>query len=159
MKRTTLGCLVLACCLLLGACAQPKEEALPRACGEVADAIEGGQTFEEMTVLSENQIIKYLDLDASLLADMAMRIDASRATAEMIVVLTAKEAEALEQVQNALATYRDTMQEQYRDYRPDEVPKLEAAILKTKGMQTVLIVSPDAAAAEESLEEAWKQEA
>lgn len=156
MKRMML-CALLALCLLLGACAQkPATETPPRSCAEVVSAIEGGQAFEEMTALSANQIAQYLDLDEVLLADQAMSMDASRATAEVIVVLTATNAEALEQAKQALLAYRDVTLEQYRDYRPEEVPKLEAAVLKTKGLQTALVVSKDESAAEKALDDAWK---
>ena len=58
-------------------------------------------------------------------------------------------------MQAALSDYCKAQLEQYRDYRPDEVPKLESALMKTRGMQTVLIVAPDAAAAEAALDQIW----
>lgn len=156
MKRCVLGCLLLALCLAFSACSQqPKTEAPPKPCADVVSAVQAVQSFEELTALSDNQILKYFDLNESLLSDMAVEMDASRASAEMIAVLTAVDQEALTQAKEALAAYRDVTLEQYRDYRPDEVPKLEGAVLKTKGLQTVLIVSKDAQAAEKSLDAAW----
>ena len=158
MKRRIILCaLLLALALLLGACAQkPATETPPNPCAEVVAAIESSQEFEEMTALSANQILQYLDLNELLLVDQAMSMDASRATAEVIAVLTAVDEEALEQAKEALSVYRDVTLEQYRDYRPEEVPKLEAAVLKTRGLKTALVVSKDAAAAEKALDEAWK---
>lgn len=158
MKQTGLIALLAALLLALCACAAPQPAAVapPKACAEVVAAIADGQPFEELTALADAQILKYLDLNEALLSDMALSMDASRSTAECIVVLTATDAEALGQAQEALAAYRDVTLEQYRDYRPEEVPKLEAAVLKTQGLQTVLIVSPDAAVAEQSLADAWK---
>lgn len=156
MKKRGLLLGILVACLLLAGCTQKAAEAPLKPCAEVLAAIEASQTFEEMTALSEQQTLKYLDLNESLLSDSAMSMDASRATAEGIVVLTATDAENLKQAQQALEAYRDVTLEQYRDYRPDEVPKLENAVLQTKGLQTVLIVSKDAAAAKTALETAWK---
>ena len=156
MKKRGLLLGILVACLLLAGCTQKAAETPLKACAEVLAAIEASQTFEEMTALSDQQTLKYLDLNESLLSDSAMSMDASRATAEGIVVLTATDAENLKQAQQALEAYRDVTLEQYRDYRPDEVPKLENAVLQTKGLQTVLIVSKDAAAAKTALETAWK---
>lgn len=161
MKRTATLLILLCLCLLLGACAAPANNAQqdlttpPVDCTGLLEAIRASQTFDEMIVLSENQTLEYLDLNEGLLVDMAMGIDASRATAEMIAVLSARDEEALGQAKEALEAYRDVTLEQYRDYRPEEVPKLESAIFKTKGLQTVLIVSADQKAAEKALDAAW----
>lgn len=157
MKRWRLVCLLLGMCMALGACSagQPAG-AQPKPCADVVAAIRQGQAFEEMTALADTQILKFLDLNAELLTDMAMEMDASRATAEMIVVLTARDKDALGQAQEALSFYRHLTLEQYRDYRPEETPKLEDAVLKTNGLQTVLIVSKDAPAADRALTAAWK---
>lgn len=159
MKRLWMAMILVALCALLGACAQEPQElaAPPKPCVEVADAIEAGQAFEELTKLSADQTLKYLDLNESLLSDMDMRIDASRASAEAIAVLTAVDEEGLGQAKEALAAYRDVTLEQYRDYRPAEVPKLENAVLKTQGLQTVMIISADAQAAEKALDDIWKK--
>lgn len=158
MKRWGLLLILLLMAALLAACGAKDDgaaKALP-ACADVAAAVEAGQTFEEMTALKGEQILKYLDLDEALATDLAMSMDASRATAEMIIVITAADDAALSQVQEALQVYRAVTLEQYKDYRPEEAPKLEAAVAKTNGMQTVLIVSPDAQAAETALDTAWK---
>lgn len=154
-KTGALG-VALTICLLLGGCASPVDSSVARPCGEIADAVQAGQTFEEMTPLSQKQVLQYLDLDEAQLADMAMHMDASRATAEVIVVLEAKDAQGLQAAEEALEAYRDSTLEQYRDYRPEEVPKLEQAVLKSKGMQAALIVAKDAQQAEKSLDDAWK---
>lgn len=152
MKRIGLVVLLVGLCLGLTACGS---NGTPKPCADVVAAVEKGQTFEEMTALSEAQILGYLALEEGVLSDMAMSIDASRATAETIAVLTAADEDGLKLAQAALTEYRDATMEQYRDYRPEEVPKLEGAVLETKGLQTVLIVSPDAAQAEKSLKAAW----
>ncbi len=159
MKRIAL---LTAALLSLGLCAcAPKkaEKPLP-ACtdvaGQIASALADESAFEELTALGNAQVLKYLGLSEAQVTDAAMSIDATRATAELVCVLTAADAEALKAVQEALKTYRDTTLEQYRDYRPEEVPKLESAVMKTHGLQTVLIVGKDAAAAEKALDGAWK---
>lgn len=154
MRNRGLLALMLALLAVLAGCGQKAAEVRP--CADIVAAVEGSQAFEEMTALGEAQVLKYLDIEEGVLGDQAMSMDASRATAEVIAVLTAVDAESLKQAQEALAAYRDTTLEQYRDYRPEEVPKLEGALLKTKGLQTALVVSNDRAAAEKALDEVWK---
>lgn len=156
-RRSIVALLMLGLMLCLGGCssAPPQAAETVKPCTEVVAAILEGQAFEEMTELGEKQIAKYLEIDTELLSDMAMSIDASRATAEAVAVLTAKDEASLAEAQAALEAYRAVTLEQYRDYRPEEVPKLEDAILSTKGLQTALIISKDAAAAETALQDAW----
>lgn len=157
MRKIRLLGYLLALCLLLGACARPAQEAATaKPCADVAAAVEAGQAFEEMTLLGETQALKLLQMDEAPLADMAVMMDASRATAEMIVVLTALDADSLAQAQQALEALRDDALEQYRDYRPQEVPKITDAVLETAGLQAALIISKDADAAREALQGAWQ---
>ena len=157
-RRSIVALLMLGLMLGLSGCAGAPQQAAEtvKPCADVVAAILEGQAFEEMTALGEKQIAKYLEIDTELLADMAMSIDASRATAEAVAVLTAKDEDSLAEAQAALEAYRAVTLEQYRDYRPEEVPKLEDAILHTRGLQTALIISKDAAAAETALQDAWK---
>ncbi|MDL2319108.1 DUF4358 domain-containing protein [Eubacteriales bacterium OttesenSCG-928-A19] len=153
MKRTMLRALPMLLCAALLFGGAMAEDVKP--CADILAAVEAEGTFEELTALSEAQILKYLDLEEGMLSDLAMSMDASRATAEMIAVLTATDEDALEIAQEALEAYRDVTLEQYRNYQPTEIPKLEDAVLLTKGLQTALIVSGDAEQAEKALEEAW----
>lgn len=72
------------------------------------------------------------------------------------MVLTAVDEDALETLREALEAYRAALEEEYRDYRPDELPKVENALLRTRGLQAVLVIAPDAEAAAAALDEAWK---
>lgn len=154
MKKAAWIALLLALCAALCAC-QKKTDAVP-ACSDAAAAMLASQETAEMTELSAAKIEKYLLIDETLYTDAAVYIDASRATAECVCVFTAKDGESLAAVQAALSDYCQTQLEQYRDYRPDEVPKLENALkMKTRGMQTVLAVVPDPAAAETALDAIW----
>ena len=153
MKKAAWIALLLALCTALCAC-QKTTAAVP-ACRDAAAAVLASQKTAEMTELSAKKIEKYLLIDETLYTDAAVCIDASRATAECVCVFTAKDGESLAAVQAALSDYCKAQLEQYRDYRPDEVPKLESALMKTRGMQTVLIVAPDADAAEAALDQIW----
>lgn len=157
MKKTVLLVMLLCTALLLTACGNDTSgQKADVSCAEVVEAVIAGQTFEEMTALDERLILSYLDLDEALVADMAMSMDASRATPEAVIVIKAVDKDALTQVQEALQFYRDSTLEQYRDYRPAELPKLEDAKVATSGLMAALVISGDATQAEKSLADAWK---
>lgn len=124
--------LLCALCLALCACS-PQAETAPD-CAGLAETLAASQTFAELTAIPQARAAVQLDIDEALLADAAMSLDASRATPEAIVVLTAVDEDALETLREALEAYRAALEEEYRDYRPDELPKVENALLRTRGL-------------------------
>lgn len=147
--------MLLMLCLVLTACSAP--EAAPKDCSEVSQAILSSQTFPDtMTEQTQKRMLKVLGLEETMISQGVMTIDASRATAEAVIVLTAASQDTLAQVQQLLEAYRVSMLTQYRDYRPEETPKLEAAAVQTKGLQCVLVIAGDQAKAIAALETAWK---
>ncbi len=153
-KKAGLALLALVMLYVLTACGPGAAQPVP--CADVLAAVEQAQPFSELVPLSDKLLQKYLGIDAALLTDAAMSMDGTRVTAEQIAVLTAADEKALAAVQAALSAYLDSFILQYRDYQPDEVPKLENAVLRTRGLQTVLIVSADPALAKSALDGVWK---
>lgn len=153
-KKTSLTLLLTAIFLLLSACGPSAAQPVP--CADVLAAVEEAQPFSELVPLSDKLLQKYLGIDAALLTDAAMSMDGTRVTAEQIIVLTAADEKSLTAVQAALSAYRDSYIAQYRDYQPDEVPKLENAVLQTRGLQTALVVSANPTLAKSALEKVWK---
>lgn len=149
---------LLAMALLIGGAVAAHAEEEPTPAERVLAVVLEGQAFEEMTALSVKQIEKYLGVDMAWLSDMAMAMDASRATAEAVVVLHASDEEASRLLEEALLAYRDDTLLQYRDYQPAEVPKLEGAVLERNGLWVALVVSGDARAAKDALRAAWEAE-
>lgn len=156
MNRHTLLPLLLLCALLLTSCGeQAKEIPLP-GCEELAQQILQGQTFsEEMSALSETKLQGALDLTGDEYTDASMIMDVSRTTAEAIIVLTAKDEAQSKALQEKLESYRTDTLRQYQDYRPEEAPKLESAKVMVKGLQCVLVIAPDQAAAQTACDTAW----
>lgn len=154
MKRTALTALL--CALLLALCACAPKQAQPPTCAALADALAASQPFAELTELASAKAAALLDIDAELASDMVMRMDATLATAEAIVVVTAKDKAALDKLTAELERWRAEQTDAYRDYMPEELPKLEQSLLKTRGLQAVLVVASDAEAAAQALDAAWK---
>lgn len=156
MKKTIAVLWLAVCLLCFGGCGEKPAASLVDA-ETLRSQIQESQAFsEEMKTLSMTQLVRYLAIAEDAAMDAAMSIDASRSTPEAIVVLTASSADQVQSLEAAVKQYRDDILEQYRDYQPQEVPKLENAVIRAQGLQVVLAVGPDAAAAEKVLEDAWK---
>lgn len=154
MKKSLIALLCLLC-LLLTACAAP-EPIVNKDCTEVARAILDSQTFSEgMYEQNQKKLLKALSLLESDIAQCYFILDASRYTAENVIVVTAASEQTLPAVQKALEDYVSSLRDQYRDYQPKEMPKLEAAQVLTHGLQCVLAIAPDQAAAQKAAKAAW----
>ena len=145
--------LAAAAALLLSCAATPAKQISDE---ELMAAIEGSQEFYELKELNEKLNEEFLGIDLSGAADCLIKLDGTRATAEQIVVITAKDASSAKTLEEELQTYLVNVMEAYRDYQPDEVPKIENAILRSNGLQLALIISTDSALASDALDAAWK---
>lgn len=140
--------------LLAGCAAGPAE--LPPA-QDLAQALAeraGGR--EEMTRVPEKVMRKLLMVEPELLAEGALVMDASRATTTQFAVLTARDGAAAKRLEEGLRAYQDAVLEQYRNYVPGEVPRIEKALIRRHGAQAVFVICDDPALAEQVLNECWK---
>ncbi len=138
----------------LQGCAKP-QKALPAA-SAVADSVLKGQDFSEPYQIKAEKMREYLAIDAGDTVDSAMVMDVSRMTPECVIILTAASDSAAKTVEQALKSYRQSLKDQYTSYRPDEVFKIDEAVLDTKGRQFALIISPSPQLALEALKAAWE---
>lgn len=80
----------------------------------------------------------------------------SNATAEEIAVIKTKSPDYVETVKTAYETRVENQKTACKDYLPDEMPKLESAVIYTNGNYVVLCVSNDNAAAETVIADLFK---
>ncbi len=147
--------------LSLAACGQTNPEPEPRRF-ELTDV----QTLAEEGVFSEE--LEQLDADIAFalyhladygltlkdLTDAAM-LRSAGATCEEAAVLLFDVDDWAEKTDKAVQALEDYLQNQIDtnvDYRPDEIPKLESALLEARGNRVVLVVANDAAKAKSLLE-------
>ena len=80
--------------------------------------------------------------------DTYMTLDAAQ-----IAVITCKDASYTSEAEKQLKSYLDNRAELFAGYAPEEVPKLEDALIKSAGKYVVLCVTDDTAAAEDVLKQ------
>ena len=136
-------------CTVLTGCGSSAEAPAP------ADAIKSLQselTFtDQMTDLDSEGACRFYDLDATLVADSAAYVG-SGATAESLAAFTAKDSDSADQLVEALGAFVDGWIEGYSSYKPEEVPKLESAVIDRQGETVVFCVTDDNAAAKDAVQ-------
>ena len=153
MRKQIFSLLMIALLLLTGCAAKETKPVL--SCAEVAQKVKESANFQELTEMTKAYIAKHLFVEEETLKDACMLRDATMATPEFILIAEAADEKKAGELKQAVQEYLDEMLPQYRDYQPEEMPKLESAKVLTKGSRVALIVSPDAAKTTAALESAW----
>lgn len=101
--------------------------------------VEHGETLSE---LDGGGLERVYRIDAGDVADAA-GYTGSGATVDQISVWKGVDTAAADRIWDALRSFLDTQIENYSSYMPDEVPKLEDAVLVRSGDYIALCVSED----------------
>lgn len=144
MKHTMIWkcclCGAVALTLLLTACGEKKE--LPSA-GEMLDTLQEQVTFtDEMIEKNKDETLLFYNIDGALVSD-ATALVGSGATAEMLSVWQAPDAQSAQKITEFLQDFNANWQEGYSDYKPEEVPKLETAVVRQQGTVVVYAVTAE----------------
>ena len=97
---------------------------------------------DQMTDMDSEGACRFYDVDTGLVNDSSAYVG-SGATAESMAVFEAVDADAAGSIADALQTFTDGWIAGYSDYKPEEVPKLESAVLEQNGVYVVFCVSAD----------------
>lgn len=154
IKKTGLWTLLAALLLTVFACTP---EAKVQPAGIVFSAMLEQVPFEELTVLDAERLAILLDVEEALLLNAAVGLDSSRYTPEAMIIINAAGQEELGRITQALTAYRQLLLDEYRDYRPQEMFKIEDAKVHVHGLQAVLLIVKDAKQAEEALKQIQAQ--
>ena len=142
--------LAAAVCLLLSACGGGGEEPFDPA--SAARALRDSGAFTE--ALEETDLdtaCMLYGLDADTVTGSAVYTSLS-AGAEEIAVFTLKDKDGADAALAALKTRVEDQTEALRDYQPEEVSKLDNAIVEQRGNSVLLAVAADQAAAQAAVD-------
>ncbi|WP_164706672.1 DUF4358 domain-containing protein [Intestinibacillus sp. Marseille-P6563] len=135
----------VAASLLLTACGSELKIVPADTIASMKDQITFTDQFE---TLDKEGACRVYGVDEELVEDSAA-LAGSGATAESLSVWQAVDASSAEKVEEQLQVFVDGYIEGYSDYKPEEVPKLESAIMSREGQYVILCISADNAAAED----------
>ena len=137
---------------LLTACGGGQSAAKPYDPASTAKALLDSTAFSEPLEAMRLDLVcgPLYDIDADNVTDSAVYTSLT-AGAEEIAVLTLKDEDTAKTALEALKTRVSDQTEALKDYQPEEVAKLDKAIVEQKGNSVLLVVAADADAAQEVL--------
>lgn len=136
------GLLVLTVCLLFTACGSPASSEAPDAESLAARLMADVSFDEELNALDSSAAERVYRLDPELIAANAVYIGTG-ASVDEVCVIEASSSEAAKEIETALQARIEQRKADYADYKPEEVPKLDDAILERNGSLVVLCVTSD----------------
>lgn len=146
-KRCLCGAAVLT--LLLTACGSKKE--LPSV-SEMMDTLQEQVTFsDEIIEKNKDETILFYNIDSELVSDAAALVG-SGATAEMLSVWQAQDESGAQKIAQTLQEFNTDWKEGYSDYKPEEVPKLETAVVRQMGTCVIYAVTAENDAAADAVD-------
>lgn len=159
MKKLQRGLICLAGAVLLfalAACGGKQEEAKAFTTADLKTAVEAGAFSEELEELDGDVAFALYQLaaaglDREALTDCAV-LRSAGATCEEGAVLVFTDAQTAQTAQTAMEGYLEDQMDSNRDYRPNEIPKLENALLERRENTVLLLVAADLDAAKKALE-------
>lgn len=128
-------------CALITACGK-KDEIDP---SELAEKLNNDVKYsEQLTPLTKEAAAKYLFLNPGEYDDIKAYISTEAVADEFVIVKTS----AVSGVKDKLNAHAQALKTKYKDYRPDEVAKIESSVIEIYGNTLTLIIAPDKDAAE-----------
>ena len=156
MKRVFSLMLAAMLAIALTACGNAAEEQNRGfETGDVQTLVEGGVFSEELEELDADVAFALYHLgdyglERETLVEAAV-VRSAGATCEEAAVLIFADKNVAEQAEDALEDYLEGQVESNANYRPDEIPKLENAILEDQGESVVLVVAQNTEKAQKIL--------
>lgn len=145
----------VVCALALTACGGGQQTADPGA-EAVAERLSAGGSFDEDLEKMDGQVaLKVYRIQPDAITESAV-YTGTAAVVDEISVWEAKDAETGKTVEKAVRDRVAAQKESYASYRPEEVPKLDAAVIERRGNYVVLCVSKDSRRAESLLDEIFE---
>ena len=122
-----------------------------------AKALLEGADFDDPPAELREKLLtaQYVGLDTADVVSWKVYVSGA-STADEVAVFEATDAVAEQRIKAVIDTRLAGLIEQYRDYAPDKVQKLENPLLVVEGNYVVLCVSNDNAKAQELLDAQWK---
>lgn len=152
MKKSGLTAVLAALAILTAGCGGDKAKTIDAKA--LADSLLSEISYEdELEELSEEMAAMSIDTEDGVKTWLYM---GSGATSEELAVFETPDEETAKKQLEHVKDFVDDQIEAERDYRPEEVKRLEDAVLEQRGKYVILCVSADSDKAKEIIEKAFK---
>lgn len=116
----------------------------------LGDKLKSDITFEDELVQFDNgKVEKILGISQDLFTNAKVYESSSGATPEAIDCIEAKDENAANEIKTALENRLSSQKTLFESYKPEQMPKLENAVIKVNGKYVVMVVSGDSDKANE----------
>lgn len=144
--------LAAALCLLLAGCGPKQEEKKgPYDSGDVAALLDSGIFSEVPEQLDADIICPVFDVDETLVKECAAYLPTGL-NSEALALFVLNKAEDAPAVEEAVRSWISDQIESFADYGPNEVPKLEGAVVSVRENTVLLVVGSEPSAAQTAVE-------
>lgn len=151
-KKLSLLLTAVVMILVLTACGSRTSEDVSVDVTKLCEDLQGTITSELAVISSDNLASTYF-LDMAKVEESTAALGSAASACEVAVV-KCKDSSYVSEVKTLFEDRVKYQSEQFADYNPPEVAKLNSALIKTAGNYAVLCVTDDTAKAEEILKEA-----
>lgn len=150
MKKITALIMTLSMLLMLGACSSRTAAAENPDAGDIAAKIISNVKFQDQLVELKNDTVNkiYSKLDLSMAEDYCIYVSGTNATAEELAVIKLADSSNADAVKAAFEARIQDQKFRYENYNPQEMVKINDAVIAKKGSYIMLAVADDSAKCE-----------
>ena len=153
LKKVLLVAMALVMAMGVAACG---EETFTVSASDAALKLRDGLVFkDELVEVNENALENLYGLTSAEVADYKAYTSGTMSTAEEVAVFVAQDGK-VDTVKQAVETRVQDQKSAYQDYRPEEMTKLNSAIVREKGNVVVLVVADETEKANTLVDEILK---
>lgn len=151
MKRIAASAAAILMALtLFSGCSQTGSKTITAPTDEVAQKLMDSLSFEyPLNQLPEDAANRLYKLDGEILEEQAVYVGTGGALADEVSVWRVKDEKDAKTVQEAAEKRVENQKASFQDYVPEEMPKLEKAVIQVDGDTIILCVSSDPEKAKE----------
>ena len=115
---------------------------------DVANAISESTEFGELVALNDDNIAtRYYGIDLEAIEEYEVLVCGTGAAADEIAVFKMKEQDDVEDMREVVVERQEELYDRFVDYVPEEAPKINNAVISSKGKYVYFIVCADHKAA------------
>ena len=150
MKRILAVLLASLAVLSLAACGGQADSGKQPAAADVVAAVAGGLELKDQMVTADETVFYglYSSLDREKVADASMYMSGTRSTA----VIKAKDEADVQHVKDAIDVRIEDQKFSYEDYKPEEMTKINGALVLTHGNYVLLVMADDTSGVDKAFE-------
>lgn len=108
---------------------------------DITDRLIDEIDFATLTELDNDRLDFFYKVDDDIIDSYSAYICGSAGFPDEVAAFKLKDGANTQQVKEAIDSRRETLAANFKDYRPEEMPKIDSSILFTKGDYIIFVVS------------------